>query len=202
MKNSILPLKGAFALATALLMAGANQASAHANAIGYTIGANPGEVNLWLGAWHYNGQGDGNDLEGSANLLGVSAPTLPYNQTNPFTYSTPSYGNNVQAPLPPGLVIGTNVFWSPGESFANTFSWQAVTVTGLVAGTYQFNYVPVAFPTQHWTPASGLQGLQITLTAGDVGGGGGNVGVPDGGSTALMLGATLFGFGALRRKFK
>ena len=212
MKASILTLKetcitgrlGISAMAAALLMVGSNQASAHANAIGYTIGANPGEVNLWLGAWHYNGEGDGNDLEGSANLVGVSAPTLPYNQTNPFTFSTPSYGIGVQAPLPAGLVPGTNAFWSPGESPAGTYSWQALTVTGLVAGTYQFNYVPIPNPTQHWTPASGLQGIQITLTAGDVGGGGGNVGgsVPDGGSSALMLGAAVLGIGALRRKLR
>ncbi len=184
------------ALAAALLLlVGANKASAHANAIGYTAGANAGEVNLWLGAWHFNGHGDGNDLEGSANLFGLTAP---YNVTTPFTYSTP--GPNA-APQPAGLVAGTNLFYSPGEGASDVFSWEAVTISGLSAGQYVFTYVPIANPTAHWTPAPGLQGITLTLTAGDVGGGGSNVSnTPDGGSSVLMLGFGFLGIAAIRRK--
>lgn len=182
--------------AATLLSFGTNKASAHAVGIGYTPGASPGSVNLWLGSYHNNGQGDGNDLEGSANLVGVN---VIFNATTPFTYSTPG---PVGAPfVPAGLVLGTNLQFSSGFGPSDTFSWEAVTISGLVAGTYTFNYVPQANPTAHWYPWGDLQGINLTLAQGDVSGGGTNVGsVPDGGSTVALLGLAMGGIAAGRRK--
>ena len=50
----------------------ANDAAAHAIVIGYTPGAAAGQVNLWLGTYHADNVGDGNDVEGSAHLFSVN----------------------------------------------------------------------------------------------------------------------------------
>src|SRR5262245_10729677 len=79
----------------------ASQASAHVITIGYTPGANAGEVNLWLGSYHFNNIGDGPNIEGSARLQGPGG----YDTTTLFTTAAVS--------LPAGLVQGVNYFHDP-----------------------------------------------------------------------------------------
>jgi hypothetical protein len=179
--------------------------------IGYTPGVNAGQVNLWLGSYHGYGIGDGNDIEGSARLQGPGG----YDTTTPFTYAqgiaSSDFGPSPFAPIPSGLVFGTNLFAS--QNFANTYtggnasqvpawvnSWQAVTVSGLSAGTYTFTYIEAASPTAHWDGWVDLQSVQLTLTAGDTGGGGTNAGVPDSGATLALSGLALAGLIGMRRK--
>lgn len=203
------------AAALLCLLVAAQQASAHTIVIGHTAGVNAGEVNLWLGSYHGDGTGDGPDTEGSARLQGVA-----YDTTTAFNYgvgiASDEFGPVEFAPVPSGLVFGTNLFAS--QDFANSYtggvtsqvpswvnSWQAVTITGLSAGTYTFTYVPIANPSAHWAPWTDLQSVQITLTEGDTGGGGTTPGgsrVPDGGMTVALLGASLAAIGGLRRLMK
>jgi len=183
---------------------GASQVSAHVITIGYTTGVNAGEVNLWLGSYHYIGIGDGPNIEGSARLFNGG-----YDTTTPFNYSEGTvYPSGVPAPPPAGLVPGTNLFVSQsyaGGDYAATlsdvYSWEAVTISGLSAGTYTFQYVPAANPSAHWAPWPDLQNIQLTLTAGDTGGGGTNPGaVPEPASLAIWGSIGLMGFVAARRR--
>lgn len=182
----------------------ANEASAHAIVIGYTPGAAAGQVNLWLGTYHLDNAGDGNDVEGSAHLIGINGTV--YNSTTPFSVE---YANGVP---PVGLIAGTNMFFSANylanNCGGNTTlcigglrSWEGVTISGLSAGDYQFNYTAPVGASQHWADWGDLGSITMHLTAADTGGGGANASdVPEPASLALIgLGLVGIGFGSRKK---
>lgn len=137
----------------------------HAISIGY-VNAGAGSVTIWLGTYGHGGH----HLEGSLNLVGVGGNPFP-STTVAFTTLT---GTGVGF-KPAGLVDGVSNFYTDWNgSVPNNLPlvgteanfnagcpacgpvdhWQGVTFTGLGAGSYQFTYVPIAFPTQEWTPMS------------------------------------------------
>lgn len=177
----------ALAVAMAMPFVAATEASAHTVAIGWSNGANAGEVNLFMGSYHYDNAGDGPNLEGSAHLTGAGG----YNVTSAFT-TTYAITN-----LRPGNLPADNINWYSGYNLTRINSWEAVTMTGLTtAGTYNFQYACGAGCSAHWTPL--ISNTSFTFTDVDLGGGGSNVSVPEPMSIAL-LGLGLVGLGLSRR---
>lgn len=137
-------------------------ASAHAISIGFE-NAGPGSVNIWLGTYNHGGH----HLEGSLRLQGISGPGAGFDQIVAFSMLT---GNGPGA-KPAGLIDGVTNFYPstqlgvPGpltgdpsiwEGFCPACGpvnhWQGVNFAGLLAGVYQFTYIPIANPTAEWDP--------------------------------------------------
>ena len=150
------------------LALGSQIARGHAISIGYE-NAGPGAVNIWLGTYVHGGH----HLEGSLELTGVMG-TVFGPTTVPFTMLTPDGIAN----KPAGLIDGVTNFFASGplggsdplvgfNPFDGTVSalnpsvfnlpedhWQGVLFSGLSTGFYQFEYIPIAFPSAEWTPYS------------------------------------------------
>lgn len=174
-------------LTAALLLVGVGTAHAHTITFGYE-NAGPGAVTFWYGSYHTHGNGDGPDLEGSLQLVGING--------NPFALTTvawtlergtlgPGYGGPctgsaaICSGKPAGLINGTTNFVDPnyttvqggGGGFGDVQSWQGVTFSGLAAGDYQFTYIPIANPSAHWAPwSNAVRTGNVTLTGAIVNG--------------------------------
>lgn len=149
-------------------------AAAHTTSLGYVPGTTAGSVTIWTGSYAHGGTVVN---EGTATLTGVS---VTYNQSVPFNIPP------VQV-RPAGLVNGVNnFFWGPAVGgvypfpvsvdpvlFGGVVWWQGVTFTGLAAGTYRFTCGAQCGTTQQWASLNGAgDTITITLTAGNIGGGG------------------------------
>lgn len=189
---------------TAALIGAVDNANAHAFSIGYA-NAGPGVVEVWLGTYQHGGH----HLEGAMNLVGVNGNPFLSTTIN-FTDLTATGVGNKPAGLidgttnffvstprnVPGPLVGSDSIWlstlCPACGPAN--HWEGATFSGLAAGDYKFTYVPIANPSQEWTPFNpSLNGI-FTIS--------GNVinPVPEPGTYALMLaGLGLVGLIARRR---
>jgi hypothetical protein len=190
-------------LATALALGAASNASAHAVSIGYE-NAGPGAVTIWLGTYLHGAPTN----EGSLTLEGVLG-TVFGPTTTPFSLLVVGIGNK-----PAGLIDGVTNFYSPDATIGGSAPlvgsqagflaacpacgpvehWQGVTFFGLVAGDYEFTWVPAANPSQEWSPLNtnmeGVFHLSGTVV---------NPGVSEPGSLAL-LGLAVAGLAAVRRR--
>lgn len=149
------------AVAAALALGAAGNASAHATSIGYT-NAGPGAVTVWLGTYAHGGH----HLEGSMTLTGVNG-TVYGPTVNPFTILT----CDGPACKPAGLIDGVTNWYAPDAVVGGsaplsgseagflagcpacgpTNHWQGATFAGLTAGDYKFTWVPAANPTAEWS---------------------------------------------------
>ena len=141
-----------FQLATSILLSFFSiQTFAHTNSIGY-VSDGGGDVTFWYGNWHAEGAWYN---EGTLSLQGINGTS--YNATLPFNILKVGLINE-----PSGLIPGTNYFSSNyfalvpyggvnyaafninNVTFDQSYNWQGVRFTGLLAGTYSFTYNPVA----------------------------------------------------------
>lgn len=188
-------LKTTITVVLALGFSAAGVAYAHTTSLGFVPGTNAGEVTFWTGSYNHGGTPVN---EGIGTLAGVTVAFGPV--SNPFNLGPV----NVK---PAGLVDGTNnFFWDSAFNFPvstdpNLFGgvvwWQGVTFAGLVPGTYSFTCGSQCGVTAQWDSLStaGGQGgaVQVTLQAGDIGGGE----VPEPAGLAV-LGLALAGLAAAR----
>jgi len=203
MKKLVLSL----ALTTALT-AFTGAAFAHTVALGFVPGATLGDVTFWVGNYTHGSPGNVPN-EGSLRLSGQNATV--YGPTTTLF----DLNSLVQ---PAGLTDGVNYFHVSGSSGTTGFplvdsydasgyksccgpvtAWQGVTVSGLSAGDYMFEFIEQANPTADWTEWNDSLNSIFTLKAGDIGGGPSAVPLP----AALPLygaGLALLGFMGWRKR--
>jgi outer membrane autotransporter protein len=130
-------------------------AHAHTSAVGYE-NAGPGSVNFWYGTYH----AETTFTEGSMQLVNSDGS---FSVTVPFTLLLNT--------TPTGLIGNDSVIYAAGYDESSIYVWQGVTFNDLVADTYTFTYIPIAFPTQDWNPLTpGILSSTVTLSAAIVGG--------------------------------
>jgi len=193
----------AVAVGVLMVFGAAGSASAHTISIGYE-NAGPGAVTIWLGTYSTGHAAITN--EGSLQLDGVDVVFGPVVQAFDLLA-----GPGV-AFKPAGLVDGVTNFYAPNISDPNAplvgteagFNascptcgpvdrWQGVTFFGLTAGTYQFTWIPIAFPTAQWDILNNNFNGQFDLSGVVVGT------IPEP-ATLSLLGLGLAGFAARRRR--
>jgi fibronectin-binding autotransporter adhesin len=186
---------------------------AHTVALGYVPGATLGEVTFWVGNYTHAGTPGNVPNEGSLQLSGQNG-TVYGPTTSLFDLNTLS--------KPSGLTDGVNYFYASGTDgvagnpLVNTFAesyitscpacgpvtgWQGVSVSGLTAGDYKFEFIEQLIPTFDWTEWNDSLNSTFTLRAGDIGGGVSAVPLP----AALPLygaGLALMGFVGWRKRRK
>lgn len=200
------------ALATAL-SAFSGLALAHTVALGYVPGVNAGDVTFWVGNYTHGSPGNVPN-EGSLRLSGQN--TTVYGPTTTlFDLNTTT--------KPTGLSDGSNYFYASGgvgaagnplvsdynlsyitscPACGGVTGWQGVSVTGLSAGDYMFEFIQQINPTQDWTEWNDSLNNIFTLDDGDVGGGGPSV-VPLPAALPLYgAGLAIMGFIGWRKKRK
>ena len=114
-------------------------ALAHTTSVGYEI-LPSNAVEIWYGTYHNT-----SFTEGSLSFIGDNCYSSTVNFTDLVTVK------------PTGLTDGTTNFFSDGTQLIGTptrtiYTWQGVTFSNLLAGTYTFTYLPLAMPTQDWQP--------------------------------------------------
>jgi hypothetical protein len=197
MRNPLLAL-----IVTAGLGFAISTASAHTISMGSFNAGAPGSVSIAMGSYDHGSTFN----EGAITL--IAGPGIP-----------PTVGQNFSSLLlsqPGQLVDGVNNFYAdstgatwgtlPSDSYnqsTNTVglgpvvAWQVATFTGLTAGLYTYQLTGMV--SQNWNNVNSFQDNwtgTILIPDGSING------VPDGGSTALLMGLTLLGFGAVRRKLR
>ncbi|MFT6559302.1 MAG: hypothetical protein ACJAYR_003185 [Sneathiella sp.] len=156
-------------------------ADAHTVALGYVPGVSVGEVTFWVGNYTHGSPGNVPN-EGSLRLTGQN--TTVYGPT------TTLFDLNTLV-KPAGLVDGSNYFYAsgnvgaPGNPLVGDFNvsyitacgacgpvtgWQGVTISGLSAGDYMFEFIEQLNPTQDWTEWNDSLNNTFTLREGDIGG--------------------------------
>lgn len=191
--------KSAFKLIALVGLAfGVSVASAHTISIGVFNAGAPGAVTLAMGTYSHGSP----FFQGSMALI-----------AGPVTTGAVAF-SSVTTTKPVGLIDGVNNFYAdstpatwgtlPADSFNSptdttgigpVVNWQQLTFVGLAPGLYTYqlsgmtavNWENINSFTSNWTGTFFVSGT----TAG---------GVPDGGYSAAMLGISLVGFAALRRR--
>ncbi len=191
MNTSISQKLRALIVATGLGLV-AHSASAHTISLGTFNAGAPGSVTIVMGTYSH---GSGFSQGSIALIAGPSAPVGPIALGN-FT--------NVK---PVQLIDGTNNFYATiggaqgqytdptNNTTLATADWQSATFTGLAPGVY--TYQITGMTSVNWADwNSSLSNWTGTLTISGATAGG----VPDGGSAVLLMGLSILGLAALRRK--
>ncbi|HEY4090760.1 MAG TPA: autotransporter-associated beta strand repeat-containing protein [Luteibacter sp.] len=154
------------ALGTAIAICGVPFASAHTISVGYT-NSGSGNLTFWYGTYH--DPSEASTFEGQFKLMGPNG----YEELVNFSeYATSQ---------PTGLEDGVNNFYaaaSTGTTLTPTNqtgngpvrTWEGVSFAGLVPGTYTYMYVPIANPSQAWSPWAPVLSNTLIITGADLNG--------------------------------
>lgn len=126
------------ALIAMFASASAGSVFAHTVSLGYENTA-PNALTFWFGSYHTGTTFN----EGSFNLVGINGNPFP-STTVPFSL--------IANTKPVGLIDGTTNSYAPGYGNSSVTVWQGAPFTNLVAGDYQFTYIPLGNPTANWAP--------------------------------------------------
>ncbi len=163
--------------ATTALMATyamAPSAAAHTDSLGFIITQGSGtglfDVDIFYGSWHTTTGAP----EGALDLTNTTTNTLV--GTNAFQLY-PGFDGVADGTLPPGLTPGVNYFFPDGlggltgdPSGHSIYSFQYVTFTDLVAGSYQFGYNTGSSLSVNWEPSDPMinAGTFVIAPNGDI----------------------------------